>query len=149
MFCNKDTINYFVINRISGRILTVKQLRKLCDQQHWLLILDEIQYAPEVVAAIKRHVDRDPHRVGQYLVTGSQQWQVLRSVSESLAGRAAFLDLYGFSLQEIANSHTGWLSRWLEAPDAFFDWSRQAALHETNLPLWLWRGSLPLDALRN
>lgn len=107
------------------------------------VILDEIQYAPEVVAAIKRHVDRDPHRVGQYLVTGSQQWQVLRSVSESLAGRAAFLDLYGFSLQEIANSDTGWLSRWLEAPQTFFDWSRQAALHESHLPLWLWRGSLP------
>ena len=106
-------------------------------------ILDEIQYAPEVVAAIKRYVDRRPDQAGQYLLTGSQQWQVMRSLSESLAGRAAFLDLRGFSLQEIADTSTGWLGRWLDNADDFFEWSRQANYHDGNLPDWLWRGSLP------
>lgn len=92
------------------------------------MILDEIQYAPELIAAIKRRVDRpDPlvgeagRRPGQYVLTGSQQWSVLKSASESLAGRAAFLDLEGFCLAEIAETAnpSNWLSRYLEAPETF------------------------------
>ena len=41
------------------------------------VILDEIQYAPELVASIKRAVDANQARPGQFLLTGSQQWQVL------------------------------------------------------------------------
>jgi len=37
------------------------------------LILDEIQYAPELVASIKRRIDRD-RTPGQYILSGSQQW---------------------------------------------------------------------------
>lgn len=40
------------------------------------LIVDEIQYAPELVASIKRRVDAQQARPGQFLLTGSQQWQV-------------------------------------------------------------------------
>lgn len=108
------------------------------------VILDEIQYAPELVAAIKRQVDRAPEKAGQYLLTGSQQWQVLRNLSESLAGRAAFLDLFGFSLAEMTGAETaGWLLRWLESPDDFFAWSRQAPQYPGLLQEWLWRGFLP------
>jgi len=60
------------------------------------LVLDEIQYAPDLVTAIKRRVDRD-RRPGQYVLTGSQRWGVLRSLSESLAGRAVLIDMEGFS----------------------------------------------------
>ncbi len=63
------------------------------------LILDEIQYAPEVVSTLKRRIDRD-RRPGLYFLTGSQQWGVLRALAESLAGRAAFLDLDGFCLSD-------------------------------------------------
>lgn len=107
------------------------------------LILDEIQYAPELVAALKRRIDRDPGLAGQYLLTGSQQWQVLRNLAESLAGRAAFLDLYGFSLQELAGADTGWLARWLDSPEDFVAWCGTAPRHEAELREWLWRGSLP------
>lgn len=107
------------------------------------VILDEIQYAPEVVAAIKRQVDRAGAKAGQFLLTGSQQWQVLKSLSESLAGRAAFLDLYGFSLQELGSARSGWLSRWLDAPQDFVAWSAKAERYEGHLQEWLWRGTLP------
>lgn len=107
------------------------------------VILDEIQYAPEVVAAIKRAVDRSPARAGQYLLTGSQQWQILKNLSESLAGRAAFLDLQGFCLAELVGVEQGWLSRWLAAPQDFFDWSKNAPRHGVGLQEWLWRGFLP------
>lgn len=107
------------------------------------LILDEIQYAPEVVSAIKRQVDRHPDRHGAYLLTGSQQWQVMRSVSESLAGRAAFLDLFGFSIAEQTQREELWLPSYLSDPESF---SPAAPLSERfNHPIteWLWRGSLP------
>lgn len=107
------------------------------------VILDEIQYASEVVAAIKRQVDRQPMRMGRFMLTGSQQWQVMRSLSESLAGRAGFLDLFGFSLQEIGNVRSGWLELWLGQTDDFFDWARQAPRFDGELYPWLWRGSLP------
>lgn len=107
------------------------------------VILDEIQYAPEVVAAIKRRVDRAPERAGQYLLTGSQQWQILQRLSESLAGRSAFLDLFGFSIPEIVDAPGGWLPGWLEAKDDFLAQARTAGRYEGQLPEWLWRGSLP------
>lgn len=111
------------------------------------VILDEIQYAPELVAAIKRAVDRAPGQAGQYLLTGSQQWQVLKNLSESLAGRAAFLDLQGFSLGELTGQESGWLERWLKAgtgdAEGFFAWSKTAARYDAPLQEWLWRGFLP------
>jgi len=107
------------------------------------VILDEIQYAPEVVAGIKRAVDRTPAQAGQYLLTGSQQWQVLKNLSESLAGRAAFLDLQGFSLGELVGVEHGWLSRWLSTPKEFFSWSKSAPRYQGGLQEWLWRGFLP------
>ncbi len=88
------------------------------------IILDEIQYAPELVAAIKRRVDRT-HAPGQYILTGSQQWAVLKTAGESLAGRAVFLDLEGFSLAEIAypiadqDAGPAWLARYLDDPQGF------------------------------
>ena len=108
------------------------------------LILDEIQYVPGLVAALKRRVDQD-RRPGQYVLTGSQQWGVLRALAESLAGRAVFQDLEGFSLAEIADeaSGHGWLQAWLENPASLqrAD-ARRLPLHETLYEL-LWRGSLP------
>lgn len=113
------------------------------------LILDEIQYCPELVPCIKRQVD-DHKSPGMYILTGSQQWSVIKSVGESLSGRAVFLDLSGFSLSEIAESvpSASWVERYLDDPVAFSQ-SRQLRLplrrtvYET-----LWRGWLPeMDTL--
>lgn len=109
------------------------------------LILDEIQYAPELVAAIKRRVD-ERKRTGQYVLTGSQQWSVLQTASESLAGRAVFLDLEGFCLSEIAE-HTvsnHWLKRYLYSPDSLLDRSPERLNLDRTLYEQLWRGSLPM-----
>lgn len=109
------------------------------------IILDEIQYAPELVASIKRRVDN--HRApNQYILTGSQQWGVLKSMSESLAGRAVFLDLEGFSLAEIAQvaHHPPWLLSMFNDPERFFVSKSIERLPE-NVTLYeqLWRGFLP------
>ncbi len=112
------------------------------------IILDEIQYVPELVAALKRRVDQN-RKPGQYLLTGSQQWHVLRSLAESLAGRAVFLDLEGFCLGEMAHGdeNAAWLEAWLEDPEAFCKQTRsKLALPKTPFEC-LWRGTLP-DATR-
>lgn len=116
------------------------------DNHRTPVVLDEIQYAPELVASIKRRVDRKSG-AGQFVLTGSQQWGVMKALAESLAGRATFLDLDGFSLAEIARSkrREPWLLRWLHAPDRF---AASAARHrrlklKTTVVEQLWRGSLP------
>jgi uncharacterized protein len=107
------------------------------------LLLDEIQYAPELAAVIKRRVDENRAN-GQFVLTGSQQWQVMKSLSESLAGRVAFLDLEGFCLAELARgSGESWLARWLESPAEVAAHAGSLAPLPGTLTEILWRGALP------
>ncbi len=64
------------------------------------LILDEIQYVPELLSYLKIRIDRDRRRTGRWVLTSSQQFQLMHSISESLAGRIAILELYPFSALE-------------------------------------------------
>lgn len=117
------------------------------------VVLDEIQYAPELVASIKRAVDANQARPGQFLLTGSQQWQVMHALAESLAGRVAFVELAGLSLSELAHEQPQaasslWLSRWMSAQQAgaqqgFAADVRTAPNYGGGLPEWLWRGFMP------
>ncbi|MCH9610035.1 MAG: hypothetical protein S4CHLAM81_08530 [Chlamydiales bacterium] len=105
------------------------------------LILDEVQYAPEVVAAVKRRID-ESRQPGQYILTGSQQWGVMKNLADSLAGRAVILELDPFSLGEIAQAPSTalWLSRWLEDPDHF----EARTLSLPYIPYeCIWRGLFP------
>ena len=66
------------------------------------VILDEIQYVPELLRYIKIRIDAAPGDTGHWLLTGSQQFELMRDLSESLAGRVAILELYPFSAMEQA-----------------------------------------------
>ena len=63
------------------------------------LIIDEIQYAPELLPYIKAEVDRTK-RMGDYWLTGSQYFHLMKNVSESLAGRVGIVKLLGISYGE-------------------------------------------------
>lgn len=63
-------------------------------------ILDEIQYVPGLLSYLKMRIDADPSRCGRWLLTGSQQFGLMRDVSESLAGRVGILELPPFSYTE-------------------------------------------------
>ncbi len=65
------------------------------------LIIDEIQYAPGLLSFIKMYVDENRRSYGQYVLTGSQIFQLMKGVSESLAGRVAIFNLYPLSWDEI------------------------------------------------
>lgn len=84
------------------------------------VILDEIQYVPALLSHLKMRIDAEPERCGRWLLTGSQQFGLMRDVSESLAGRVAILELPPFS-------H-------LEFP-------------RPSLDLALWNGGYPIPAL--
>ncbi len=64
-------------------------------------ILDEVQYAPALLRNLKAAVDASRNRYGQYLLTGSQKFTLMKGVSESLAGRADIVELETLSLAEI------------------------------------------------
>jgi uncharacterized protein len=66
------------------------------------VILDEIQYVPDLLPLIKLRIDRQRHRNGRFLLTGSQQFHLMHNVSESLAGRIGILDQLPFSIKEQA-----------------------------------------------
>lgn len=63
-------------------------------------LFDEIQNVPDLLAYIRTRIDQDPRRMGQWLFTGSQEAPLMQGVSESMAGRAAVLQLLPFSLAE-------------------------------------------------
>ncbi len=63
------------------------------------LLIDEVQKAPELLTYIKKIVDNSDEK-GLFWLTGSQKFQLMKNVSESLAGRVAVLDLQGLSQSE-------------------------------------------------
>jgi len=63
-------------------------------------ILDEVQNVPEVFAFVRARIDRQPRRAGQWLLTGSQEAPLMQGVTESMAGRAAVLQLLPLSTRE-------------------------------------------------
>lgn len=64
-------------------------------------IIDEVQYAPSLFRHLKVAVDNARSRYGQYLLTGSQKFTLMKNVSESLAGRADIVELETLSFAEI------------------------------------------------
>ncbi|MDL2263619.1 ATP-binding protein [Synergistaceae bacterium OttesenSCG-928-I11] len=107
------------------------------------LLIDEVQYAPSLFPYIKIHVDRGGN-AGDFWLTGSQKFQIMAGVTESLAGRVAIVDLLGLSDRETrgaARSSTPFLptSEWVGK-------ARATAGEPSPLPRVfekIWRGSYP------
>ncbi|MZQ96266.1 MAG: DUF4143 domain-containing protein [Acidaminobacter sp.] len=64
------------------------------------VIIDEIQYAPELLPYIKMHVDKGK-KMGEFWLTGSQMFHMMKGVSESLAGRVGIIPMQGLSISEL------------------------------------------------
>lgn len=108
------------------------------------VILDEIQYAPELLSSIKRFVDKNKEPA-QFFITGSQNFSVMRHVSESLAGRVGVLSLYPFSLSEKLGKPNVWLQSFLQDPKKFLHGNVNRLLSDSVLSIveLLWRGMYP------
>ncbi len=98
------------------------------------LIIDEIQYAPSLLPYLKMRIDRDRHTYGQFVLTGSQIFQLMKGVSESLAGRIAILQLYPLGWNELPHMPLNDLACMQQIIRGFYP--QFAAQPETNLNLW-------------
>ena len=67
------------------------------------VLIDEVQYAPELFTYIKIHID-EHHNPGDFWMTGSQIFRLMRGVQESLAGRVALLHMSPMSQREIVGA---------------------------------------------
>lgn len=83
-------------------------------------VLDEVQRAPELLSYLQTRVDADG-RMGRFLLTGPQQFGLMPGVTQSLAGRTAFIELLPFSIHELD----------------------QAGIHPPNLDAMLFAGGYP------
>ena len=64
------------------------------------LFIDEVQYAPSIFRYLKMYVDMNKQK-GSFALTGSQAFELMKGVSETLAGRMAIVELKGLSFREI------------------------------------------------
>jgi len=92
--------NYVTLDDYNARDLAVNDPALFLQQWPVPVIIDEIQYAPGLLSAIKVEVDRHK-QPGMYWLTGSQKFALMKGVTESLAGRVGLLDLLGLSQAEL------------------------------------------------
>lgn len=107
---SQKKINYISLDNILIRQQAIDDPELFLRTYETPLIIDEFQYAPNLLSYIKIKVDEarnnemfnnGPEVGTLYYLTGSQIFQTMKGVSESLAGRIGILDLYGFSTREL------------------------------------------------
>ena len=111
---SKIDINYVSLDNLSVRALAKEEPELFLERFKAPLIIDEFQYAPDLLSYIKIIVDEKKQEhlenekvqsMGLYYLTGSQVFHTMKSVSESLAGRVGILELYPLSNREIENKN--------------------------------------------
>lgn len=105
------------------------------------VFIDEIQKAPVLFPQIKIILDRN-HQKGQFFLCGSQQFKMMKNVSESLAGRTGLITLLGFSLRE--TNHVDFNLPFLPT-DEYFEERKQHLAPISYNEVWktIHRGSMP------
>ena len=97
---DKEDIQYVTLDHPRIRQLAKEDPELFLQQYKAPVIIDEIQYAPELLPFIKIRVDENRQN-GMYYLTGSQMFHMMNNVSESLAGRVGILSMYSLSRAEI------------------------------------------------
>ena len=106
---SNDKVNYVSLDDPLERKSAIEDPALFLENHKPPLIIDEIQYATELLPYIKMKVDQarlealksDVPSTGLYYLTGSQMFTMMKNVSESLAGRVGIIDMYGLSYSEI------------------------------------------------
>ena len=97
-----ENMNYVTLDDLDARNLAISDPKYFLEQYSYPLLIDEIQYAPNLLPYIKMIVDEERFKSlknntkikSLFWLTGSQQFKVMKEVSESLAGRVGVLNLY-------------------------------------------------------
>lgn len=103
-------VNFISLDNINARTLAIEDPELFLETYKAPLIIDEFQYAPNLLSYIKMKVDdarmneifnNEENISSMYYLTGSQSFLSMKNVTESLAGRVAIIDLYGLSTREL------------------------------------------------
>lgn len=89
------------------------------------VLIDEVQYAPGLFRHLKLKIDENREAKGQFILTGSQKFTLMKGVSESLAGRVAVFDFEGLSALEIGERNRPDLS-----PESWFPYFSRGGFPE-------------------
>jgi predicted AAA+ superfamily ATPase len=108
----KSSRRYVTLDDLSARALAKADPKRFIAENPPPVIIDEVQYAPEIFSYIKIWVDerkfeylqgkKSANPAGAFWLTGSQKFSLMRGVQESMAGRVAVLDMLGLSYKEIS-----------------------------------------------
>lgn len=90
---------YITLNDLSLRELAQNDPKLFLMNYKGPIIIDEIQYAPNLFPYIKMEADESNEK-GKYWLTGSQKFELMKNVSESLAGRVSILEMSSLSFSE-------------------------------------------------
>lgn len=105
------------------------------------LLIDEIQYAPQLLSYIKMFADNGAHN-GDIWLTGSQRLPLMQGVTESLAGRVGIIDLQGLSANEInGTDNTDPFLPEVELLFSRMNYAQKQSLKE--IYKLIWQGSMP------
>jgi predicted AAA+ superfamily ATPase len=103
------------------------------------VFIDEIQYAPSLFPYIKIHIDRTGAK-GAFVLSGSQRYEMMSNMTESLAGRINLIDLYGLSMREINGDE--WREAFIPTED-YLKKRQPKPLKYSQVWEYIWRGFLP------
>ena len=112
--CKKTFPNkkYVSLENIDDRDFAIKDPRGFLTEYSGGVVIDEVQRVPELLSYIQGIVDKNQIK-GEFILTGSSQFELSRTISQSLAGRTALIKLLPFSYLEIYNSvslSTDWVN---------------------------------------
>ena len=96
--------NYANLEDLQSRELAKTDARKFFSVYPPPVIIDEIQRVPELASSVQVMVDENRNKMGQFILTGSQQPKLVETISQSLAGRTSVLSLMPFSVRELIDS---------------------------------------------
>jgi uncharacterized protein len=137
----KTTRSYVTLDDLNTRIKATDDPAGFIQLLDLPVLIDEVQYAPELFSYIKMIVDQEK-KTGLFWLTGSQQFEMMKNVRESLAGRVGILRLQGISLAEIQGREN--LAPFLPTPEIIKE--RQQTAKPLTLPEVfhkIWCGSYP------
>lgn len=100
-----ENMNYVTLDDEILRKKAQTDPKMFLEEHPWPLFIDEVQYAPELFSYIKIKVDKEKQR-GMYWLTGSQQFELMKNVKETLAGRVGIVRLNSLTYSEIIGNET-------------------------------------------
>ncbi len=82
------------------------------------VIIDEIQYVPQLLSYLKILIDKDRYKRGRFILTGSQQFTMIKNLGDTLAGRVGIIELLPFCVEEKKDARG--IKKWFNSQEGYF-----------------------------